>query len=212
MGSRKLNSKEELNLLYVKGPYCDEFERNAEFTHWLPYLAYIWSSFIMVVKDSEFIHYVWYTSMCVLGVYYPIFFSILLLDVVFRFPTLTNVLSAVTVNRKQLQMTAMLGIIIIYIYSFWGFTISNPMYDDKFIGRYGDNLGQNLWQTFLTTLNFGLRMGGGIGDVLSKIEFWDKKNYYIRFVYDLSFFLIVVIMLLNIIFGIIIDTFAQLRD
>jgi len=31
-------------------------------------------------------------------------------------------------------------------------------------------------------------------------------------VYDLSFFLLIITILLNIIFGIIIDTFAQLRD
>lgn len=33
-----------------------------------------------------------------------------------------------------------------------------------------------------------------------------------RVVFDLSFFLIIIIMFLNIIFGIIIDTFAELRE
>ena len=55
-------------------------------------------------------------------------------------------------------------------------------------------------------------MGGGIGDVLAPQSYATKNEYYLRVVFDLSFFLIVVIILLNIIFGIIIDTFAELRD
>ena len=39
-----------------------------------------------------------------------------------------------------------------------------------------------------------------------------KEEYYLRAIFDLSFFLIVIIMFFNIIFGIIIDTFAELRD
>jgi hypothetical protein len=64
----------------------------------------------------------------------------------------------------------------------------------------------------MSTLNYGLRMGGGIGDVLAWVSYTTKDQYYLRFIFDLGFFLIVVIILLNIIFGIIIDTFAQLRD
>lgn len=55
-------------------------------------------------------------------------------------------------------------------------------------------------------------MGGGIGEALGKIEFADKEAYYEVMVYDLTFFLSVTIIILNIILGIIIDTFAQLRD
>lgn len=51
-------------------------------------------------------------------------------------------------------------------------------------------------------------MGGGVGEAISKISFEDKTIYYERVVYDIAFFLMVIIILLNIIFGIIIDTFA----
>jgi hypothetical protein len=55
-------------------------------------------------------------------------------------------------------------------------------------------------------------LGGGVGDALTPQSYEKKTEYYLRIVFDLSFFLIVVIILLNIIFGIIIDTFAELRD
>ena len=37
-------------------------------------------------------------------------------------------------------------------------------------------------------------------------------RYYVRFVYDISFFSLITIIFLNIIFGIIIDTFGGLRE
>ena len=40
----------------------------------------------------------------------------------------------------------------------------------------------------------------------------NKNKFFVRFVYDVTCFIIINIMLLNIIFGIIIDTFAVLRD
>lgn len=55
-------------------------------------------------------------------------------------------------------------------------------------------------------------MGGGIGDTLSAQTYEDRELHYLRSAYDLIFFLFVVIILLNIFSGIIIDTFAQLRD
>ncbi|XP_068212186.1 LOW QUALITY PROTEIN: inositol 1,4,5-trisphosphate receptor [Palaemon carinicauda] len=63
----------------------------------------------------------------------------------------------------------------------------------------------------VTTLNHGLRSGGGIGDILrapSKTE----NLFAARVVYDLLFFFIVIIIVLNLIFGVIIDTFADLRS
>ena len=63
----------------------------------------------------------------------------------------------------------------------------------------------------LTTINHGLRNGGGIGDVLTRARASDPM-YLFRFVYDLLFFFLVIIITLNIVFGIIIDTFADLRE
>jgi len=43
----------------------------------------------------------------------------------------------------------------------------------------------------------------------------DKENqryYWSRYAYDLSFFVVINILFINIIFGIILDTFSQLRD
>jgi hypothetical protein len=40
----------------------------------------------------------------------------------------------------------------------------------------------------------------------------DAAYYWFRFVYDLSFFIIIIVLLMNLVFGIIIDAFGDMRD
>ncbi|KAK4321538.1 hypothetical protein Pmani_007659 [Petrolisthes manimaculis] len=68
-----------------------------------------------------------------------------------------------------------------------------------------------LLMCIVTTVNHGLRSGGGIGDILRAPS--NKENLFAaRVVYDLLFFFVVIIIVLNLIFGVIIDTFADLRS
>jgi len=67
-------------------------------------------------------------------------------------------------------------------------------------------------QCFLSVLNLGLRNGGGIGDSTTPIHYSETEKYFVKFLYDSSFHMFVIIMLLNILFGIIIDTFACKKD
>lgn len=55
-----------------------------------------------------------------------------------------------------------------------------------------------------------VRSGGGIGDILEPDEFHKPSGW--RTVFEMSFYLVVVVFLLNAIFGIIFDTFGHLRD
>ena len=67
-----------------------------------------------------------------------------------------------------------------------------------------------LFICIITTLNQGLRNGGGIGDVLRPPSI-HEPFFTARVIYDMLFFFIVIIIVLNLIFGVIIDTFADLR-
>jgi len=70
---------------------------------------------------------------------------------------------------------------------------------------------ETLIMCIVTTLNQGLRNGGGIGDVLLSPS-RDDPLFTARVIYDLLFFFVVIIIVLNLIFGVIIDTFADLRS
>ena len=69
----------------------------------------------------------------------------------------------------------------------------------------------SLLMCIITTVNHGLRNGGGIGDVLRSPSS-NESLFVARVIYDLLFFFIVIIIILNLIFGVIIDTFADLRS
>jgi hypothetical protein len=116
-------------------------------------------------------------------------------------------------------MTAMLGVMVIYIYSVIGFIFLNDTYYEDMIhggvlNTKGDSICMSMMHCFLSSLNYGLRGGGGVGDFLPTQTAAPEniQGFYFRAIYDLSFFMIIITILLNIIFGIIIDTFAQLRD
>lgn len=124
---------------------------------------------------------------------------------------------AVTVNKSQLLMTAMLEFILIWIYSSLLFTFFYDMYFNDSIkfnaNETGDSVCRNLFFCYISTINYGLRAGGGIGDFFPSNSYYNdsKITYFIRAINDLSFFAIIIVTFFNIIFGIIIDTFATLR-
>jgi len=65
-------------------------------------------------------------------------------------------------------------------------------------------------------LNLGLRNGGGIADAI-QYKYYDPDSnnigeFIVRIIFDLSFFILMIILLLNLIFGMIIDAFGELRD
>jgi hypothetical protein len=63
-------------------------------------------------------------------------------------------------------------------------------------------------------INYGVRAGGGIGDEFDKISFLaGSSDYYLKtFFYNMIFQIIIVLVLGNIFLGVIVDTFAELRD
>jgi hypothetical protein len=137
-----------------------------------------------------------------------------LLDVIQRFPTLANVTKAVTMNKEQLIMTFGLMIILMYIYAtIMFFYLMDTVYEygiDAFDSQtIGENRCSTMYNCFMTVINVGLIAGGGVGDMTEQIEYFsDIQKFGIKFVIDVSFFLIIKIILYNILFGIIIDTFA----
>nr|XP_018312045.1 PREDICTED: inositol 1,4,5-trisphosphate receptor isoform X7 [Trachymyrmex zeteki] len=214
-----------------------------------------------IITNIELLYHMSYVTFCVLGIFmHPFFYSVLLFDVVYREETLLNVIKSVTRNGRSIILTAVLALILVYMFSIIGFMFFKDDFlvpvDEEIISsieqkiantcsagskenceatetisRYASeanvrenkpeivNVGgelkertcDSLVMCIVTTLNQGLRNGGGIGDILrapSSVE----PLFVARVVYDLLFFFIVIIIVLNLIFGVIIDTFADLRS
>uniref|UniRef100_A0A6A7G5P7 Inositol 1,4,5-trisphosphate receptor n=5 Tax=Hirondellea gigas TaxID=1518452 RepID=A0A6A7G5P7_9CRUS len=210
-------------------------------------------SFQQILTDTELIYHVFYFVFCILGLFKPYAYSILLLDVVYREETLFNVIQSVTRNGWSIILTAALALILIYLFSIIAFVFFRDDFEmsvtklipvDNIVAAspsceagLGEEcpmesakgsittIGQQAYITeeetekvctslrmcIITTLNHGLRNGGGIGDLL-RTHSKDNSLFTGRVLFDMLFFFIIIIIILNLIFGVIIDTFADLRS
>ncbi|XP_071815438.1 inositol 1,4,5-trisphosphate receptor-like isoform X4 [Apostichopus japonicus] len=214
------------------------------------------------LRNYEVYYHLLYIFLCILGLTkHPLWYGILLLDVVIREETLHNVIRSVTGNWQSIVLTMFFALVLVYLFSIAGFLYlkddfvievtpkhgiyANPSeaipQEEQFCfpsdiecneGRFRDflaggktgevsdedddetvmeNACSSLFMCIITTLNFGLRSGGGIGDVL-RAPSVKEPQFLLRVIYDLLFFFVVIIIILNLIFGVIIDTFASLRS
>ncbi|KAM4554156.1 inositol 1,4,5-trisphosphate-gated calcium channel ITPR2 [Fundulus diaphanus] len=75
-----------------------------------------------VVMDLVFVCHLSYAFICVLGLFvHEFFYSILLIDLVFREETLLNVIKSVTRNGRSIILTAILALFLVYFFSIIGF-------------------------------------------------------------------------------------------
>ncbi|MGH0123009.1 UNVERIFIED_CONTAM: hypothetical protein FKN15_017132 [Acipenser sinensis] len=219
--------------------------------------------YLAMILDVEFLYHLLYLIICSLGVFVHVFFySLLLFDLVYREETLLNVIKSVTRNGRSIVLTAVLALILVYLFSIVGYIF----FKDDFILEVdripnktleggaslarefltsgvcrlenGENCStqtieegcvclalrtglveedakertcESLLMCIVTVLSHGLRSGGGVGDVLRKPS-KEEPLFAARVIYDLLFFFMVIIIVLNLIFGVIIDTFADLRS
>eukprot|EP00040_Diaphanoeca_grandis_P002750 m.22601 g.22601 ORF g.22601 m.22601 type:complete len:2904 (-) comp13869_c0_seq1:198-8909(-) len=133
-------------------------------------------------------------------------FAFCLLFVVKGNPNLENVIAALTRNGKSLLWVALLFIIVIYIYAVTAFGFFRRSFNND-DGAYCNTL----LQCFGTAMRLGLMSGGGFGEALPFDPF-AYDNVVPRFFFDVTYFLIVSIILMNVVFGIIVDTFSELRE
>jgi hypothetical protein len=130
--------------------------------------------------------------------------SLNLLLVVNISKTAKFVLTAIVLHIDQLVLTLILAFFIIFAYSV---LLGNNLTDQLANSTIAC---QNLVHCFFYTVNLGLRNGGGISDSMVTPDLSNKMAE--RTVFDITFFMLINVISLNIVFGIIIDTFSQLRD
>uniref|UniRef100_A0A672PV23 Inositol 1,4,5-trisphosphate receptor n=1 Tax=Sinocyclocheilus grahami TaxID=75366 RepID=A0A672PV23_SINGR len=192
-----------------------------------------------MIMDVEFLYHLLYLIICSLGVFVHVFFySLLLFDLIYREETLLNVIKSVTRNGRSIVLTAVLALILVYLFSIVGYIIFKDDFiltvdriPNKTLGKHlstnaifalrfacitterfdKERTCDSLLMCIVTVLSHGLRSGGGVGDVLRKPS-KEEPLFAARVIYDLLFFFMVIIIVLNLIFGVIIDTFADLRS
>jgi hypothetical protein len=151
---------------------------------------------------------------CVLGLTKSkLFFSFVLLDIIDISPVLLNVIRSVTINFAALSTTWVFITIVVFIYSsiaYFNRALKNNMvpHDQPEL-----DVCSNFAMCFWNMMIFGIKSGGGIGDIMSVPDHRiSEEDYAARTFFDMIFFMSIILICMNIILGIIIDSFAELRD
>jgi hypothetical protein len=138
------------------------------------------------------------------------FFFAVQLIIVFKLSvTLKNIAKSITMRFKQLISTFLLLIVVQYVYAALGFYFFNERF---FNSTMQENECETFLSCFLTHIADGLKRHGGVGDIMPNSSFLIDQPYFYGFLlFKVMYFIICIVLLLNIIFGIIIDTFRELR-
>lgn len=149
-----------------------------------------------------------YGAAAVLGRFVHYFFySFHLFEVMIRFPLLLNVVKSVWNPRKMILYTGLLLLIFMFVFTVLSYRVFFDSYEPGFC--------DSMWICFLSTLDSAFKYDSGIGGFLkSPYEVYadDEVKLIIRFIFDNFFNILVIIVMLNIVAGIIIDTFGELRE
>ncbi|XP_048744986.2 inositol 1,4,5-trisphosphate receptor type 2-like isoform X4 [Ostrea edulis] len=159
------------------------------------------------IYNFKTIYYFAFFACSILGtIFYGYFFAFHLLHISELNQLLKRVIAAVTTNGKSLLMVALLGLAVFFCYSLISFAFFRESFFKEADGRHC----RTVYQCFITMIHHGF-----VDSPYTTIEAlmddqWDKVIHVT--IFDVTFFILVTTVGLNIIFGIIVDTFSQLRD
>ena len=128
-------------------------------------------------------------------------FSLQLFSIFNIFPTMRSVLFAVKVKLNQFASTGFLLVILILFYA--AVTFYFFKYNDD-----GSLLCDSYLECFLYLFNSGIRAGG----VPFEVKTRGMEGFWSEFVFSWVFYFLIILIILNIVNGIIVDTFQALRE
>ena len=136
------------------------------------------------------------------------FYGLDLLAVVNLSPILLYVLQAITGHISHLGATIGLAISVVFGYSIFIYVFFFKDINDN------SSLCPNLYVCFFSIIDQAFTNGQGTAGIFRPLRFQNGNfgRFYAKFFIDLSFYLVCNVVFLNIIFGIIIDTFGEMRQ
>lgn len=180
----------------VKDAHFHSIQQLLESSSWLNRVVVsskkMFSVTAAIFRDFTFIYYLVYVALSALGLFVsPYFFTFHVLDVIFHLRLVKRVLSAAASNANQLVATALVGVLIVWIYAVIHFTLfreNTPTFSDG-IGNCNSMI-----ECILSYLEKGIRSG----PVFTTEELEDNPFLYII---SISYHLIITIIFVAIITG-----------
>ena len=171
--------------------------------------------FRTILSRRETVNFFWNLLFSIIGISSSRFlfiYSLQILIIVNIISTLRSITKAIVMRYKQLLSFVMFLVIEIYIFSTIAFSLLSKDFIHENEGNQENTCG-SLFFCFLSHLEFGIRTDGGIGEYISKLSFIDTPGYFMgMFFFQFIFYIITIVIMLAVIGGSVIDTFAELRD
>mmetsp|Transcript_3049 Transcript_3049/g.9033 ORF Transcript_3049/g.9033 Transcript_3049/m.9033 type:complete len:509 (-) Transcript_3049:27-1553(-) len=164
-------------------------------------VARLVATLYLSLRRQQIVRRLYLSVMAFMGVVKVEFcYTFLLLDVMFILERLQRIIKAVLIPLDLLALTMMVGVILMYEYAVVAFYYFRRDYTGSC---------SSMRDCTMTTIYLGLRedIGANLDSVDVKSDSWVGRVFF-----DLSFFILITTVLMNILFGIIVDTFGMLRD
>ena len=169
---------------------------------------------ILFLKGDYILPLVYEFLVCILCLIFnqrKMIFPFLLIPILYINKTLRNIILSIKMSYKSFTLTFFFAFIIMYLMSNLYFFFYNNDFE-KEINYYEDNNCETLIFIFLTALDSGLRARGCLGDSANKISYKRNKIHYIfRLLLDDIFFFLIVIIMIDLVFGIVLRSFDKLQ-
>ena len=134
------------------------------------------------------------------------------------FPTLSAVFQGIYSRFGHLSAVYIFTYLVIYIFMWTGFLFFGHLFAFDTINSSNDPVNTEPFcsssiQCLLFFINYGIRSGGGIGDLLGIPSFKDNYLFFlVIFFYEIAFHLCIVMIFANVFLGLIADAFGELRE
>ena len=139
-----------------------------------------------------------------------IIYAFILLAIIDLNKTVKGIAISIKEKGSDLVASFLLLVFIVYFYSNVGFFFFNDHFEADIEDDIQDNYCLSLTFCFLTNFDAGIRARGGAADQMVRISFERHTASYIsRLFYDISYFLICIIIMIDLTFGIVLGTFSE---
>lgn len=148
----------------------------------------------------------------------PIFLVIPIIFLAHIFSTLAAIFKGIYLRFNHLFGVYIFTYIIIYIFMWFGFMFFGNLFAFDTVNSKNEPVATEPFctssiQCLLFFINFGIRSGGGIGDLLGMQSFKDNYIFFLEiFSYEIFFHLCIVMIFANVFLGLIADAFGELRE
>ena len=192
--------------LYKEVPFLANEKRKHG---WMAALQYFFQ------ERGFILYYFVYVGAAAVGWFYPAWYTFHLNDILNISTVLKNIARSVWRPRTSIALTLILFVIVLYTYAALGFVYFKDQYTQAMPNKVPC---LNIFECWVLTFDKGFKFDGGIGNYLANhnenastfqgyipVDIW-------RFFFENSLLIFGFIIILNIVTGIIIDTFGSLRE